>query len=418
MASGLLCAETATPIPETTINTYSSERLPSWLKLSGQIRVRTEGRTALGFNQGNNDAYTLVRTRFNVGITPTSWLEFFAQGQDARAPGLNPGQSRTIFYNPADLRQAYVRIGKGPVKLTVGRQLLNYGAQRLLGPLDWTNTSRNWNAIKLELGTADAKVDLFASTVIVPNGYRQIDQPIAGNNIHGAYGSLKKLIPGATFEPYLLWKTGGRSVWTGGFRLAGTLAPNVDYQTELVRQWGTIGSGASKVNQSAYAGYGILGYRLSNVAWTPHFSGEYSYASGDSHPNSGTHTTFDQLLGTNHLFYGLMDNVGWQNINDVRVGLDAAPTKGFTMKVDYHWFWLASASDALYNAAGIPIVRPKAGNTARNVGTELDFQGSWTTTSQWTIGGGVGHLFAGEFLKQNSGGSGQTFPYLFTQYNF
>jgi hypothetical protein len=409
----------ARPIYDRTLASFTSERLPDWLKLSGEFRTRVEGRTGFNYQPDNNDAYALVRNRLNVELLPASWLDFYAQGQDSRAPGVDTGRPLTTFKDGFDLRQAYVRLGKagGLVKVTVGRQLLSYGSQRLIGPLDWTNTSRSWDAVKVELGTADAKLDLFASSVVVIDPANP-DHHHDGFNIHGAYGSFRKIVPRATLETYLLWKTGRVSIWTGGFRVAampGTAGLHgFDYQAEFARQWGTLGT----VSHSAEAGYAILGYSIGKHAWNPHLSAEFSHASGDPHPGTGTHRTFDQLLPTNHLFYGITDPSGWQNLDMARVGFDARPAKRLQVSVDYRELYLDSALDSLYTVAGAAAVKPRAGNTARHIGGEIDCSAVWSASSQWKIGGGVGRLKAGDFLRQNSKGSGQTFPYLFAQYSY
>lgn len=403
-----------------TLASATAERLPKWLRLSGEFRTRVEGRTGFNYQPDNNDAYGLFRTRFNVELAPTPWLDFYFQGQDSRAPGLDAGRPQATFRDPFDLRQAYIRIGspKSLVKLTAGRQLLSYGAQRLIGPLDWTNTSRTWDALKLEIGTADAKVDLFASSVVVNDPARQINHHRQGFNIHGAYGSLKKVVPNSVVEPYVLWKTGGVSVWTGGVRLASLPGAKglhgFDYQAEVARQGGRVGT----LDHSAAASYGILGYGLGASKRKPHVSGEYSYASGDPNPGSGRHRTFDQLLPTNHLFYGITDPTGWQNMRMARGGFDFKPAKTLQINADYRWLWVDSPGDSLYDVTGKAVVKPKAGNTARSIGTEADLSAVWNASKQWKLGGGVGHLFAGDFLKQNSKGSGQTFPYIFAQYSY
>ncbi len=401
-----------------TLAKMSAERIPRWLKLSGEFRSRFEGRTGFNYEPDNDDYYALFRVRLNINIVPTSWLAVSFEGQDARVSGINPGRPLTTFENPADVRQAYIRLGNanGPIKLTVGRQLLNFGAQRLLGPLDWTNTSRNWDAARLDIGTANASVALFASTVVQPDPTRRIDQPRRGFNIHGAYGSIKSLIPKTVFEPYLLYKTGGGSgVTTAGVRFASLPSlKGYDYQLETARQYGRY----NYLAHDAWSFSIVGGKTLTAKKWTPRFSAEYSAASGDDNPNDRHHTTFDHLLGTNHLFYGLVDAVGWQNMRNVRLGFDAKPHKRVQFVTDYHWLWLGSANDALYDVAGRATIRPKAGNTARDIGRELDFTVNWAASRQWKIGGGVGHLFAGSYIKQNSKGSGQTFSYLFTQYSF
>jgi len=417
--AAVAAAQTDVPFYDRTLASFTSERMPSWLKLSGEFRTRVEGRTGFNYQPDNNDAYALFRNRLNVELLPTSWLDFYFQGQDSRVPGLDAGRPLGTFKDPFDLRQAYVRLGRadGLVRVTVGRQLLSYGAQRLIGPLDWTNTNRSWDAVKVEIGTADAKVDLFASSVVVIDP-AHLDHHRDGFNIHGAYGSLKHVVPHATVEPYLLWKTGGVSIWTGGVRVAampGTPGLHgIDYQAEFAQQWGSLGP----IRHSAAAGYAILGYSTGKRNWSPHFSAEYSHASGDPNPGSGTHRTFDQLLPTNHLFYGITDPVGWQNMNMARVGVDFKPHKRLQLNADYRELWLDSARDALYNVAGAAAVKPLAGNTARRIGGEIDWSASWAVSSQWKLGVGVGHLTAGSFLKQNTKGSGQTFPYLFAQYSY
>jgi hypothetical protein len=419
LAGAAAFAQNAVPFYDRTLRSVTAERLPSWLTLSGEFRTRVEGRTGFNYQPGNNDAYALFRNRFNLELTPAPWLDFYFQAQDSRAPGLDAGRPLDTFKDNLDIRQAHVRLGnpKGLVRLTVGRQLLSYGAQRLIGPLDWTNTSRTWDAIKLELGTADAKVDLFASSVVAIDPTRP-DHHRDGVNIHGAYGAFKKVLPHASVEPYLLWKTGHVSIWTGGLRVAampGTPGlAGFDYQAEFARQ---LGHGVA-ARHSASAGYAILGYTLRPVRWTPRFSGEFSHASGDPNPGSATHRTFDHLLPTNHLFYGVTDPVGWQNMNMVRAGIDCKPHKRLQLAADYRELWLDSARDALYSVAGTVAVKPAAGNTARRIGGEIDLTAVWAASTQWKLGAGIGHLAAGDFLKRNTRGSGQTFPYLFAQYSY
>ncbi len=409
----------STPAYDATIATYTSEVLPNWLKLSGEFQARMEGRTGYSFQPDNNDAYGLFRTRINVELMPLPWLDVFGQAQDAHAAGYDNGRPLATMEDPLDLRQAYIRFGKpkGWVKFTVGRQLLSYGAQRIIGPLDWTNVSRSFDAAKLELGTDNYKVDLFASSVVVNNPADAIDHSVAGHNLHGAYGSLKKMVPYTVFEPYVLWKTGGLSVISGGFRLAS--APNVDalqgfdYSLEMIRQWGHTGV----LDRNSYAGALVAGKTLP-VPWKLRLSGEYDLASGNRNPTGKTVGTFDQMYPTNHLFYGALDIIGWQNMRQARVGADVKPIKKLQFNLDYRWDSLDSPRDALYDATGKVSVKPKAGNTARDVGTEFDFTTQWNATAQWRIGAGVGHLFPGEFLKLNSSGSSMTFPYGFVQRSF
>jgi hypothetical protein len=74
-------------------------------------------------------------------LKPADWLTFYVQGQDAREIASDradiPGLLGAEGDNPFDLRQLYVEIGDAkvsPLSLKVGRQVLLYGDQRLIGP--------------------------------------------------------------------------------------------------------------------------------------------------------------------------------------------------------------------------------------------------------------------------------------------
>src|SRR4051812_6201500 len=102
LAACTACAQTpaefaARPIYDQTVASLTAERLPSWLKLSGEFRTRVEGRTGFNYQPANNDAYALFRNRLNVELLPASWLDFYFQGQDSRAPGVDTGRPLTTF---------------------------------------------------------------------------------------------------------------------------------------------------------------------------------------------------------------------------------------------------------------------------------------------------------------------------------
>jgi hypothetical protein len=136
---------------------------PSWLALSGEARIRVESRDGLGYRPGTSDTYLLVRTRLHLDVRPHALVGLSFQGQDARASGILSPSATGVFRDPFDLRQANLRLGRAagdaPLALTVGRQALSYGNQRMIGALDRTNTSRAFDAAKVELRTARFDLD-------------------------------------------------------------------------------------------------------------------------------------------------------------------------------------------------------------------------------------------------------------------
>lgn len=406
---------------------HINKELPGWLRFSGEYRMRLEGFDGGGFKPDTSDAYLLSRLRINMRVSPTYWMRFQFQGQDAQSFWKNTKPDAPPFENTMDIRQAYAEFGKAEapsVLLRVGRQELFFGDQRLIGHLNWTNTARSFDAARLTLQHSKYKVDLFASSVVNLKE-ATVDKSSGGNDLHGAYGSITKVVPNATIEPYVLWRLargtkteaglGGktdRKVYGG--RFVGKLPANFDYNIEAVGQTGSVGTDTIR----AAASHAALGYTLASVTKKPRIVLEYNYASGDENPTDGKQQTFDQLYPTGHDKYGLADQVGWKNIHDLRAGVEYKATTKLNMSLFYHSWWLDSPRDALYNAAGAPIVRVPSGTAGHHVGQEADFQMTYGLNAVTSIGGGYAHIFPGTFLKNATPGKQYRYPYVMVTYSF
>lgn len=163
----------------------------------------------------------------------------------------------------------------------------------------------------------------------------------------------------------------------------------------------------------------VVGYTAAGLAWKPRALVEYNFASGDSDPSDGQRGTFDQLYPTGHDKYGLADQVGWRNIRHLRSGVEFKPAAKLSLAAMYHSYWLANARDGLYGAAGALLVRKADGSAGTRVGQEIDISGTYSMNKQVQIGAGLGHLFAGSFLKQATrDGHSYTFPYVMLGFTF
>jgi len=398
--------------------------LPGWIRFGGDYRSRFEGYTGGGFRTGATDAYWLSRVRLDLTIQPVSWLKVYAQAQDARVIAKQPAVPN--FENTWDLHQAYGELGdfeKGAWSLRVGRQEINIGDQRLLGSSNWTNTARTFDAVRGMVKLGGFKVDAFASSVV--NQYNDAwDHHPHGNNLYGLHAEITKVLPNATIEPYVLWhvQPGLRTELGAaakldekvpGVRVVGKLPRGFDYQAEVVKEFGSLGSDDIK----AWAGHWVLG-RTFKAAWTPRPWIEYNYASGDANARDGVRGTFDHLYPTAHDKYGLADQVGWRNIKDFRGGVELKPHKNWTAVLEYNNWFLASALDALYNSGGTAIARSAAGTAGTHVGQELDIVATWAIAKPLQASAGFGHLFPGEFLKTTTPGHAYNYSYVMFTYKF
>jgi hypothetical protein len=404
-----------------------SSHLPAWLNLSGEVRLRSAG--VLGdFFRDSDDSYLLTRTRINMKLTASSWLKFYFQGQDSHIVGASQTSSLPPLQQDAmDLRLGFVELGdveNKKFRMRLGRQELAFGEERLIGPANWLNTPRSFDAASMAIRTDGFRVDVFAASVVkIHDG--QFNENTPGNHIYGLYSVFSKLVPKGSLEPYFFWrrqsglttetkKVSISNFGTIGFRLLGKLPQYLDYNVEMAQQKGSLGTD----NIIAWAGHWLIGHSFPAVRFTPHIFAEYNYASGDHNPTDGKRGTFDQLFPSAHDLYGLTDQVGWKNIHHARGGLEIKARIKWSLAAKYNSYWLADAHDALYNSASTPIAKSITGGAGRFVGQELDFITSYKLNSWTTFAGGFSHLFSGTFLKITTPAAGYSYPYASLLYTF
>lgn len=400
-----------------------SSSWPKWLKFGLLERNRMEAPFGVGFKKGADQLYDLNRLRFDITIKPESWLQFVVQGQDTRAFAYkNPAGS---MQDPVDLRQAYVQLGDGErsgISTRVGRQEMNYAGGWLISSSDWGNTGRTVDGAVVSYKQPGLKVDVLTATPMLPDPNR-FDRHKPGDRMSGAYAWLDKLVPQASIEPFLFYRTllnvvsetghhGEADSFNGGARMVGRLPGRVDYSTLLIHQWGAY----ARDGISALAGAHSIGWTINGSSWKPRISAEYDHASGDHGSKDGHHETYDQCYGGYHYQLGIADRLGWRNSRNRRVGVDFTPLAKLKLVTDFRDLSLATVQDALYDASGAKSVsNPKA--TSAHVGEELDSYALYQLNRTMSIGAGVGHLFPGAYLIQ-SGKGGYTFPYLMVTKTF
>ena len=404
------------------------QELPGWLRFGGEYRSRPEGQYGLKYGS-SQDLYLLSRLRVNTTITPTRWLTFFGEMQDARVLFNQAIPNTPSNQDTWELRQAYVQLGSskdGWMDLRVGRQVLQFGNGRLIGPSDWTNTTRTFDAARLDIHHAGSEVALFASSVVVERD-GVIDHHNEANNLYGAYGTLHRLLPRATVEPYVFWRLahsgsgltsfsipGAVNEVTAGARVVGTLPGSLDYEVEMNRQTGSIGTRSI----GAWSGLWIFGKTFQSIATTPRIFIESNYASGNKNPAGNTWGTFDQLYPSAHDKLGFADQIGRRNIQQIRTGVEETLARKWRLSQHFESFWLATTHDALYaNAGGVAIAADPAA-PSRHVGDELDLIADYRFSKGLIFGIGYARIFAGSFLEHTSPGKDFSYPFFYLTYRF
>jgi hypothetical protein len=202
-------------------------------------------------------------------------------------------------------------------------------------------------------------------------------------------------------------KTGRQDEQAYGFRFKGVAMKHLDYSAEWIGERGNDGPNRIDAWGTTFG----AGYRIERVRWRPRVFWQYDYASGDKNPTDGVHGTFDTMYPTAHDRFGITDQFGWQNIVAERAGVTIEPRRRWTVTGQYLDFWLASATDALYNTSGGVIVRDTTGSSGTHIGQEADVYTWYELNRHVNVGVGVGHLMGGQFLDKLTKGPNYNYPY-------
>lgn len=399
------------------------------LSLGGEFRFRMESST--------NVAYDAVAdpTQDNVQLY-RMFLHFDLKYRDSARAFLQLGSAligdrerptRAIDENRFTIQQLFIDLkpfGDGtPLTLRVGRQELQYGNQRFVSPLDWANTRRRFDTVKLFWTGDDWRFDVFYAKPVVVRA-EQPDRYDEELDFYGAYFTYTGIERhGVDVFFFALDDTRNRtnpngssgdvSRYTLGGRFWGKTG-SWDYEAMLAGQWGTWAGDTIQ----AWAWTVDGGYTFTDCRWQPRIGAAFDFASGDSNPRAGsTVGTFDHLFPLGHAWLGLIDEVGRQNINAFNLSLTAWPVpKKVKARLAWHTFWLNAKEDFLYNAGGAPGRRDSTGNSGREVGQELDLTLLWKIDRHSALLFGYSHFWDSDFIVNT--GSSEDPDLFYVQYSY
>ena len=360
----------------------------------------------------NDNDYTLMRTRAYGDLLYQDSLRFFGEfiWADSFGEDLNP---LPVDVNRGDILNLFVEANlfeyQGHnVYARIGRQELLIGSQRLVSTLDWANTRRTFDGVRVFRQGAQWDVDLFY-TKFVPVEANDFDTADNDRDFGGAWFTYRPQ-KGHFVDAYYLFADDTRNVVQQGITraptethtLGGRHAGDRDgclWDFEGALQFGDQGNqDLFATMASAGLGRKLKGAPMNATAWIC-----YDYASGGESSGGGTSHTFNQLYPFGHYYLGWVDQIGRQNIHDVNAHLYFYPEHWVTVWLQYHHFWLDDATDALYNAGGIATRRDATGAAGTNVGDEIDVVLNFHLSRYSDLLVGYSHLIGGGFLQDTAG---------------
>ena len=277
--------------------------------------------------------------------------------------------------------------------IRVGRQELIYGAERLISPLDWANTRRTFEGVKVMVKEGDWAIDGFYThfVPVVPN---RLDEADYDQPFYGVYATYTGQC-NDTLDLYYIGHdnnsvqdpiTSDFSLHTLGSRLYGNRGDWL-YEVEGGVQFGRQ-SGLGLDHDAGFATGGI-GHKYSKLPWTPTIWFYYDYASGNF--PGGDFNRFNQLFPLAHKYFGFIDAVQRSNVESPNVLLTMKPHK----KVDFlmwYWYFLANSSTDIVPSIG---GTPAQSTTRTHFGDELDLIVKYTIGPRSNVLFGYSHFWRG-----------------------
>jgi len=328
-------------------------------KIAGTFRLRGEGRVP-DVSGTSRDYQARVRLNFDVQVD--DFIGAFIEFQNSTSVG-----DASEF----DLHQAYATLSDlfNIVDLQLGRFEMKYGNQRMVSPLDWSNTGRAWDGARFQHNDSDYTIDLFITKPVENQGASaNADRGFSGVYYERKLGEMDT-------DWYLFSRQDGeRDDYTLGFLLEGEVE-GYSWETELAAQFGDADVGVD-------AGGFAFALRADTKVYGDWKVGiGYEYASGDTDPTDGKDDGFAPLFDFTHAYHGNQDLVVWNNLSDFVIRT-AAP-------IDDNWNWYGDMH-VFYQA------EKEVSSGGDYLGLELDFGLKGYIGQNVLFWGGLSQFIAGD----------------------
>jgi hypothetical protein len=411
--------------------------LPDWLSVAGEVRARYETLGGQFRSGGGGGDQILVLRSLALVEADAGALALGVEFQDSRAYLDDPGTPLSpSVVNPLDVLQAYIRFdfqdppGFEEASLTLGRQTLSIGSQRVLERVDMANVISSFSGLYWRGITThgdEVHVTAFVPTARLPDDRASIDDNrLSGDEeqwgrtgwgLHWRdrnFADVRDLwaelyVYGLHEQDASSAPTPNRDYLQPGVRLWRAASPGVvDFEVEAARRTGSRRQSSAPgditdLKVDAAMLYAHAGFTFDHP-WRPRIALDYYYASGDSDPLDGRYEQFERLFGSRRTDLG---NTGIHgpltpaNINAPGWRIEIAPGARIDARLAYKAAFLAEPRDAWVDAR---LVDPR-GLSGSFIGHAWDFRSRlWLVAQSLRMEVGASALTPGEFAKRAPGG--------------
>ncbi|MCB0403918.1 MAG: alginate export family protein [Bdellovibrionales bacterium] len=374
-----------------------------------QFRMRAESSQRTDYSSIRD--FMLLRIRPDITWKASDKLTLLLQPQFAKTLGApvfvgssttaNTSQttSGATFDTELGVHQAYLNYQPSEdVQFRLGRQILSYGDELILGALEWNNVGRSFDGAKARFSFSPHWVDLFYSKLSENNSTTSGpgDNDFAG--IYSHFNLNQWLEEVQLYFFYLRNQSTGTlsELFSVGLRLHANVS-NVDYRIEGTKQFGS----ATTTAGTAYQLDGEVGYTLTNLSKLRLAAGGFLAGA-----------TYNQMFPTAHKWLGIADVLGRRNLAGFEANASVVPLPDFKIGASYHLFVRADSSASAFKLNGATALGAAGGSASNAIGSELDVTLSYVLDEKLNLAGGAGFFFAGQYVTDQLGSVGPTFFFL------
>ncbi|MEM8562029.1 MAG: alginate export family protein [Pseudomonadota bacterium] len=370
------------------------------VNVSGDIRQRATYVSAIDFDDNNPETgwFWTQRIRVNADMGAVDGVH----GRISLYSGIQEGiEQSPVHDNHLDIQEAYITLPVAEAELTLGRQEIALGSQRLVGTRDGTNVRRNWEGMRLVTPLADWNVQAIALQLVqVDSDGAFNDESTSGRQLAGVYAT--KMLPWTGLDVYYLYaRFKDRETIEGvadeqrqslGMRIFGE-SGSVFWNWEAVAQGGTFGGKTIR----AWTLASNTGVRLPG-SWNPELTLSTNVASGDKNPGDGRLETFNALYPRGNYFSDLAQ-LAPANFFNLNPYLTLQPREDVFISLDVNFYWRLQKDDGIYSPPS-NLLRTPGGSRERFVNTAVSLSVEWELNPRWLLALSLTHSQPEEFISE------------------
>ncbi|HLV24825.1 MAG TPA: alginate export family protein [Gemmatimonadales bacterium] len=355
----------------------------------GEVRSRTE---MDGLNGASTDLFTYLRSRLGARMDLGEGARLAVTVQDSRVLGAE-GHPSAAAGGRLALQEGYLELvrssGATSWGVKAGRQVIALGNERLVGGVNWSNTGRSFDGLRVTVSPSDAGRGWAATVfgaVMEERGRRFGDPAAVDADDHLVFGAHSNWTLGAALldativhdvaGTYRSFSNVDRSTLDARLRVPSVSGVRFELEGAYQfgrQQWQPAGS-VSPMRQDI--GAWLAGARVGTASPIGRLTSAtvgVDVLSGDDNAADDSYGAFNTVYGTNHPFYGLMD-----------VFPDPAARTGDRGLTDMFASAVVRLDDIASLRADIHSFRMNKGDD-RNLGWELDLVAPVRVTSGSTV---------------------------------